>query len=319
MHTFQFINVNDYLNQGEHQPNPYFYQNLGEAEYVVSVYMYMRLIGYNADDITILTTYVGQKQLLKEIFSKKCENDPLFGNPHKISTVDKYQGSQNKYILLSLVRTKSIGYLRDIRRLIVGLSRQKFGLYIFGRFNLFIQCYQLKNSFTILENKPTQLHLIKHETFPTTRLATETTNINKDNIMIIQDVNDMMRLVSTMCMEKRNAVKQDYNKKLIEYKRRAKEILEQHEQQHSIVTSNNNNNNNSNNNKKQDTNQTDNDMDMDMDMDNETNDKQEDNGFASNLHAYRADNNEISSDDYDGDTSSDNESSTSSDNDIDGE
>eukprot|EP00490_Sorites_sp_Unknown_P028957 CAMPEP_0114668732 /NCGR_PEP_ID=MMETSP0191-20121206/36775_1 /TAXON_ID=126664 /ORGANISM="Sorites sp." /LENGTH=121 /DNA_ID=CAMNT_0001922515 /DNA_START=1386 /DNA_END=1751 /DNA_ORIENTATION=+ len=121
-----------------------------------------------------------------------------------------------------------------------------------------------------------------------------------------------------MCMEKRNAVKQDYNKKLIEYKRRAKEILEQHEQQHSIVTSNNNNNN-SNNHQKQDTNQTDNDMDMDMDMDNETNDKEEDNGFASNLHAYRADNNEISSDDYDGDTSSDNESSTSSDNDIDGE
>jgi intron-binding protein aquarius len=42
---YQLINVNDYDGKGETAPNPYFYQNLGEAEYVVAVYMYMRLMG----------------------------------------------------------------------------------------------------------------------------------------------------------------------------------------------------------------------------------------------------------------------------------
>ena len=36
----------------------------------------------------------------------RCGNSDLFGMPAAISTVDKYQGSQNDYILLSLVRTK---------------------------------------------------------------------------------------------------------------------------------------------------------------------------------------------------------------------
>lgn len=32
---YQFIDVPDYQGTGESEPNPYFYQNLGEAEYVV--------------------------------------------------------------------------------------------------------------------------------------------------------------------------------------------------------------------------------------------------------------------------------------------
>lgn len=36
-------------------------------------------------------------------------------------------GSQNDYILLSLVRTKTVGYLRDVRRLIVAMSRARLG------------------------------------------------------------------------------------------------------------------------------------------------------------------------------------------------
>ena len=52
----------------------------------------------------------------------------------QVETVDKYQGSQNDYILLSLVRTKHVGHLRDVRRLIVAMSRARLGLYIFGRY-----------------------------------------------------------------------------------------------------------------------------------------------------------------------------------------
>ena len=43
----------------------------------------------------------------------------------QVQTVDKYQGQQNDYILLSLVRTRAVGHLRDVRRLVVAMSRSR--------------------------------------------------------------------------------------------------------------------------------------------------------------------------------------------------
>ena len=40
-------------------------------------------------------------------------------------------------MILSLTRTSRVGYLRDIRRLTVALSRARFGLYILGRREVF--------------------------------------------------------------------------------------------------------------------------------------------------------------------------------------
>jgi intron-binding protein aquarius len=95
VHEYQFINVDDYNGVGESTPTPFFYQNLGEAEYIVQTYMYMRLMGYPASSISIITTYNGQKHLLRDIIEARCANNPLFGRPAKISTVDKFQGQQN--------------------------------------------------------------------------------------------------------------------------------------------------------------------------------------------------------------------------------
>ena len=43
--TYQFVNVEDFQGKGEVSPTPHYYQNLGEAEYVVATYQYMRLLG----------------------------------------------------------------------------------------------------------------------------------------------------------------------------------------------------------------------------------------------------------------------------------
>ncbi len=77
-----------------------------QAEYIVALFMYMRLIGYPADKISILTTYNGQKHLIRDVIKQRCQDNPLIGQPHKVTTVDRFQGQQNDYILLSLVRTK---------------------------------------------------------------------------------------------------------------------------------------------------------------------------------------------------------------------
>ena len=70
---------------------------------MVATYMYMRLCGYPAERITILATYNGQKMLLRDVLNERCGGHPLFGLPARVTTVDKYQGQQNDYVLLSLV------------------------------------------------------------------------------------------------------------------------------------------------------------------------------------------------------------------------
>ncbi|KAG0634185.1 P-loop containing nucleoside triphosphate hydrolase protein [Tuber brumale] len=169
-HEFQFINVKDYKGQGEYEPTPHFIQNLGEAEYAAAIYQYMRLLGYPAEKITILTTYLGQRSLIRDVLNRRCAKNPLFGMPASLTTVDKYQGEQNDYVILSLVRTNRVGYLRDIRRMTVALSRARLGLYVVGRREVFESCYELSEAFSrLLENKSDKLEIVTGEMWPTDR------------------------------------------------------------------------------------------------------------------------------------------------------
>ncbi|KAJ3027064.1 hypothetical protein HDV00_011403, partial [Rhizophlyctis rosea] len=151
---YQVVDVPDFMGKGETEPRPHFVQNLGEAEYVVAVYQYMRLLGYPAEKISILTTYNGQRELIQDVLDRRCSWNPLFGNPAHVATVDKFQGQQNDYILLSLVRTKTVGHLRDVRRLIVAMSRARLGLYVFCRAKLFSNCYELQPVMEQLLKRP---------------------------------------------------------------------------------------------------------------------------------------------------------------------
>ena len=85
VNTFQLVDVPEFQGKGEFCPTPHFYQNLGEAEYVVAVYQYMRLLGYPAEKISIITTYNGQKHLIRDVISQRCRG-AMFGNPACITT-----------------------------------------------------------------------------------------------------------------------------------------------------------------------------------------------------------------------------------------
>lgn len=107
-YDYQFIDVPDYKGRGESEPTPHFIQNLGEAEYAVALFQYMRLLGYPAAKISILTTYAGQRALVRDVLTHRCARNPLFGLPKIVTTVDKYQGEQNDCklpILIELTRT----------------------------------------------------------------------------------------------------------------------------------------------------------------------------------------------------------------------
>lgn len=191
-YDFQLVNVEDFNGVGESEPNPYFYQNLAEAEYVVALFMYMRLLGYPAERISILTTYNGQKHLIRDVINQRCAGNSFFGQPSKVTTVDRFQGQQNDYIILSLVRTRAVGHLRDVRRLVVAMSRARLGLYIFARVSLFQNCYELTPAFSQLTARPLQLHIRPHEYYR----STEKRSAQPDQV--VKDMPEFANLVYNM-------------------------------------------------------------------------------------------------------------------------
>lgn len=154
----------------------------------------MVLLGYDPNKITILTTYNGQKALIKDIVKKRCSWSPLFRSPFKITTVDKYQGQQNDYILLSLVRTNYFGHLRDIRRLIVSMSRARLGLYVFGRYNIFRSCFELSHTMNIFSKKALELKIFINEVFPTLRKVNDD-EIDEKHILTVKDFKHLYKIV----------------------------------------------------------------------------------------------------------------------------
>ena len=48
------------------------------------MYQYMRLRGYPAEKISVLTTYNGQKALLRDVIERRCAGHPAFGRPLKV-------------------------------------------------------------------------------------------------------------------------------------------------------------------------------------------------------------------------------------------
>jgi len=195
VYDYQMINVDDFMGQGCTTPTPFFYQNLGEAEYVVATYMYMRLLGYPREKISIITSYNGQKALLRDVLDQRCRNNPLFGMPARLATVDRFQGQQNDYILLSLVRTKHVGHIRDVRRLVVALSRARLGLYVFCRKELFQDCLELAPAFEILSKRPDTLSLVRDEDFNNCDRDLGA-KVPKDKQIIVSDVLHMGKIVA---------------------------------------------------------------------------------------------------------------------------
>ncbi|KAI1335173.1 hypothetical protein F5Y15DRAFT_399182 [Xylariaceae sp. FL0016] len=201
-YDYQFIHVPEYKGRGEAEPTPHFIQNLGEAEYAVAIYQYMRLLGYPASKISILTTYAGQRALIKDVLAHRCGKNSIFGLPKIVTTVDKYQGEQNDYIILSLTRTSRVGYLRDIRRLTVALSRARLGLYILGRREIFEACYELRPAFELLLQRPDKLHLATGEMWPSERVLAEEEGTSIPGEAVMENVEHLGQFVFEMTKQR---------------------------------------------------------------------------------------------------------------------
>ncbi len=114
--------------------------NKGEAILTLSLLqIYLQRIGKqrvldDRIDIGIISPYRAQVQYLKRLLKKR----PFF-KPYRhlisINTVDGFQGQERDVIIISLVRSNEIGqigFLRDLRRMNVAITRARMKLFILG-------------------------------------------------------------------------------------------------------------------------------------------------------------------------------------------
>lgn len=89
---------------------------------------------YENTDIGVISPYKAQVQLLRRMFGRDAFLRP-FRNSITVNTVDGFQGQERDIIIISLVRANgdgSIGFLSDIRRMNVAITRARMKLFILG-------------------------------------------------------------------------------------------------------------------------------------------------------------------------------------------
>jgi len=91
--------------------------------------------GVKPEQIGIITPYEGQRAYILQYMQMNGALDKELYIQVEVASVDAFQGREKDYIILSCVRAneqQAIGFLRDPRRLNVGLTRAKYGLVILG-------------------------------------------------------------------------------------------------------------------------------------------------------------------------------------------
>ena len=88
----------------------------------------------NRIDVGIISPYRAQVQYIKRLIRKRAFFKP-FRHLITVNTVDGFQGQERDVILISLVRANDmgqIGFLRDLRRMNVAITRARMKLFILG-------------------------------------------------------------------------------------------------------------------------------------------------------------------------------------------
>ena len=115
------------------------------AEIEVSLKLYARLItdctGYNfKGKVGIITPYKSQLKELRSRFAQRY-GEGIFSIV-EFNTTDAFQGRESEVIIFSCVRAaagKGIGFLSDIRRMNVGITRAKSSLWVLGNSQSLVQ------------------------------------------------------------------------------------------------------------------------------------------------------------------------------------
>ncbi|CAL2039014.1 unnamed protein product [Caenorhabditis brenneri] len=122
------------------------YINKGEARLVILHYIHLRELGIEAKNIAIITPYKGQVELIKQGMANLTKDwKDLSCTETKIETVDSVQGQEFDCVIFSMVRSnprRTMGFVSDLRRLNVVMTRAKRHLMFIGNAYLMANSWQ---------------------------------------------------------------------------------------------------------------------------------------------------------------------------------
>lgn len=119
------------------------YQNIHEAQFCLRLYEHIqktvKSLGLPKISVGIITPYKLQLKCLQREFEEVLNSEE--GKDIYINTVDAFQGQERDVIIMSCVRasTHGVGFVADIRRMNVALTRARRALWVMGNANALIQ------------------------------------------------------------------------------------------------------------------------------------------------------------------------------------
>uniref|UniRef100_A0A7N0ZSZ6 Uncharacterized protein n=1 Tax=Kalanchoe fedtschenkoi TaxID=63787 RepID=A0A7N0ZSZ6_KALFE len=119
------------------------YENLHEAQFCVQLYEHLqrtlKSMGSGKISVGIITPYKLQLKCIRREFEHIINSEE--GNDLYINTVDAFQGQERDVIIMSCVRASDhgVGFVADIRRMNVALTRAKRALWVLGNANALIK------------------------------------------------------------------------------------------------------------------------------------------------------------------------------------
>lgn len=112
--------------------------NVEEIDFVIEI---LKFISKNQSKLSsiksigIIAGYAYQVRKLKNAITKHINKESLKDKKIECGTFDRFQGREYDLVIVSMVRTESLGFLKQIRRMNVAMSRAKKHLIIIGNFS----------------------------------------------------------------------------------------------------------------------------------------------------------------------------------------
>ncbi|MCO5552817.1 hypothetical protein L7F22_006334 [Adiantum nelumboides] len=127
-----------------HKGNSVSYQNVTEAQFAARLFEYLqnfiKTAGINKVSVGVITPYKLQLKCLQQEFGSLLSPD-VDSKSVYINTVDAFQGQERDVIIMSCVRASShgVGFVADIRRMNVALTRARRCLWVVGNAAALVQ------------------------------------------------------------------------------------------------------------------------------------------------------------------------------------
>eukprot|EP00268_Persea_americana_P030803 TRINITY_DN2984_c0_g2_i6.p1 TRINITY_DN2984_c0_g2~~TRINITY_DN2984_c0_g2_i6.p1 ORF type:complete len:724 (-),score=166.55 TRINITY_DN2984_c0_g2_i6:1126-3297(-) len=155
------------------------YQNIHEAQFCLRLYEHLqktlKSCPGNKVSVGIITPYKLQLKCLQREFEDVLKSEE--GKDLYINTVDAFQGQERDVIIMSCVRASNhgVGFVADIRRMNVALTRARRALWVMGNANALMQSddwaalisdARARNCFVSMDSIPKDFLVPKASAYP---------------------------------------------------------------------------------------------------------------------------------------------------------